>query len=75
VDDIRLTEEDYHICMSAVIKCHLLRTYVDAGIELNPLNKKNFGFHKMTDDEEQVLLEKLYKNGERAWLEDQPVEL
>lgn len=69
--DITLSELDYNICMMAVMKCHLLNTYVKAGVQMCPLTTKNFGFAEMTDEEESLLVEKLFRNSELAWLREQ----
>jgi hypothetical protein len=66
-----LSETDYNICMMAVMKCHLLNTYVKSGIQMNPLTEKNFGFAEMTDEEESALINKLHKASELSWLRSQ----
>jgi len=69
-----MSETDYNICMQAVIKCHLLRGWVDAGLVCT-LTPKTFGFVTLTDEEEHVLIEKLYKRAQLAWLREQPKEI
>jgi hypothetical protein len=66
---IDFTEKEYCIMMSAIIKCHLLNSYVKAGLDVR-LNPKNFGFVEMTDDEETVLVSKLNDAAQLAWLKE-----
>ena len=66
---INFTEREYVIMMSAIIKCHLLNSYVKAGLDVR-LNPKNFGFIEMTDDEENALVSKLNDAAQIAWLKE-----
>lgn len=71
MSDITMSEKDYIICMMAVEKCHLLWKFIKSGVQMLPLTDKNFGFVEMTDEEEDELFQKLYKNSELAWLREQ----
>lgn len=71
MSDITMSEKDYIICMMAVEKCHFLRKCIKSGIHMRPLDNKNFGFVEMSDEEEDELFQKLYKNSELAWLREQ----
>jgi hypothetical protein len=66
---IEFTEHEYAIMMAAVTKCHLLNSYVKAGLDVR-LNPKNFGFVEMTDDEEYALISKLNDAAQIAWLKE-----
>jgi hypothetical protein len=68
--ETELSEIDFNICMLAVMKCHLLHQVVEIGLPCS-LNSKNFGFPELTDEEESVLIEKLYKASQLAWLKTQ----
>jgi hypothetical protein len=65
-----LTEEDLSICMLAVMKCDLLRRVVEVGLPCS-LTSKNFGFPQLTEEEKSILIEKLYRNSQVAWLKTQ----
>jgi hypothetical protein len=69
VSMITFTEHEYAIMMSAIVKCHLLNSYVKAGVDVR-LNPKNFGFAEMTDDEESALISKLHDASQIAWLKE-----
>ena len=64
-----LTEQEYEICLQAVVKCHLLRSYVKSGLHVT-LTDKNFGFAEITDEEETVLINKLNNAAKIAWLKN-----
>jgi hypothetical protein len=65
--NINLSDTDYNICIMAVIKCNLLWRAVKAGLPVN-LTDKCFGFVDLSDEEEDLLITKLYANSELAWL-------
>jgi hypothetical protein len=69
--DTILSKKEYDICLMAVKKCHFLRKFTKAGVQMNPLTTKNFGFVDMTDDEFYNLCMKLYNNADIAWLQEQ----
>lgn len=64
-----LTEDDYIICMKAVTKCQLLRSYTKSGLKYT-VTSDNFGFTDMTDEQELELIEKLELASRAAWLRD-----
>lgn len=66
---IEFSEKEYTTMMSAIAKCHLLNSYVKAGLDVR-LNPKNFGFIEMTDDEEFMLISKLNDAAQIAWLKE-----
>ena len=72
MENHNLTEIEYNICMLAVIKCHMLQGWINAGLPVN-LTKKNFGFPDMSHDEEEILVQKLYENSQIAWLRENKV--
>jgi hypothetical protein len=81
-----LTESEYGICNLAIRKCTSLQGVVGSGKfklcvvanENVPLAAKNghvlmvlpFGFPKITDREESVLIEKLDEHQKIAWLKE-----
>jgi len=68
--DAELSEIDFNICMLAVMKCQLLHHIVETGLPCS-LTSKNFGFPELTDEEESILIEKLYQGSQLAWLKTQ----
>jgi hypothetical protein len=69
VDMDNLTEVECGTLILALIKCHILGNAVDAELPVS-LNKKNFGFPKMTEDEVNELVVKLDGLGKIAWLRE-----
>jgi hypothetical protein len=65
---IELTELEWAICMMAVTKCQLLKSYV-AELPVT-LTSKTFGFASITPYEEETLVQKLYNNAQITWLKE-----
>ena len=64
-----LSEKECALLMGALIKCHLLHTWVKAGLKVE-LTSKNFNFPDLTDDEEMEIVEKIYRISQLAYLKE-----
>ncbi len=70
-----LTEDEYCICIHAILKCHQINSYVKSGLPVTVTNK-NFAFTEMSNKEVFALTEKLKRAADLAWLKDtKPMEL
>jgi hypothetical protein len=64
-----LTEKEINTLMLAIIKCNILQTIIDAGLPVT-LNRGNFGFPDLTDEEVMATLSKLHALSHIAWLKE-----
>lgn len=68
--ELELTEEQYCLCINAIIKCKLLSDIVKHDLPCN-LTSKNFRFPEITSDEESELVIKLHQLSQIAFLRSQ----
>jgi len=63
-----LSEKECALLTGALMKCHVLHTWVKAGLKVE-LTAKNFNFPDLTDDEEMELVGKIYRISQFGLLE------